>query len=111
MMTYASIRAGLDLDRCQVNQYLDRLLSCDGVRSNGIIQDAMRYAVFGSAQRVRPILALRVARLLGDSGELALRAACSVELLHCASLIVDDLPCMDDSPVRRDQPSLHVMFG
>jgi geranylgeranyl pyrophosphate synthase len=110
-MTHAKIRAGLDYDRCQVDEYLDRLLSCDMVRSNGVIQDAMRYAVLGPAQRIRPILALRVARLFGENGPLSLRAACSVELLHCASLIVDDLPCMDDSPMRRDQPSLHVKFG
>ncbi len=71
----------------------------------------MRYAVLGRAQRVRPILALRVARTLGRRGPLPLCAGCSVELLHCASLIIDDLPCMDDAPVRRDRPSVHIKFG
>jgi geranylgeranyl pyrophosphate synthase len=75
------------------------------------VQEAMRYAVLGRAQRIRPVLALRIARLAGADGELTLRAAAAVELLHCASLVVDDLPCMDDETVRRDQPSAHVVFG
>jgi len=71
----------------------------------------MRYAVLGSAQRIRPILALRVAHMVQAPVDLALRLAASVELLHCASLVVDDLPCMDDSPYRRDKASVHVKFG
>ena len=71
----------------------------------------MRYAVLGSAQRIRPILALRIARLVGAHPSLTLTAAGAVELLHCASLIIDDLPCMDDSPSRRDRASVHVQFG
>lgn len=105
------VGTGLDVDRNQVDICLERLLYSASGQSNGVIQEAMRYAVLGPAQRIRPILSLRVARVFGDTGQFAMRAACSVELLHCASLIVDDLPCMDDSPVRRDQPSVHVKFG
>ena len=43
--------------------------------------------------------------------DLAMRLAASVELLHCASLVIDDLPCMDDSPYRRDRASVHIKFG
>ncbi len=71
----------------------------------------MRYAVLGSAQRIRPILALRIARLVHAPQDLTLAAAASVELLHCASLIVDDLPCMDDSPFRRERAAVHIRFG
>ncbi len=71
----------------------------------------MHYAVFGCGQRLRPLLALRIARMLGAASALNLRAAAAVELLHCASLIVDDLPCMDDEYLRRNRPSLHVAFG
>lgn len=71
----------------------------------------MQYAVLGGGQRVRPILATRVARMLDADGPLVSRAGCAVELLHCASLIVDDLPCMDDSPFRRGQPSCHRVYG
>jgi geranylgeranyl pyrophosphate synthase len=49
--------------------------------------------------------------MLRCEDDLILRAAASVELLHCASLIVDDLPCMDDSELRRDQPAVHIRFG
>ncbi len=71
----------------------------------------MRYAVLGPAQRIRPILSLRVARLLDAPLSLAIQAASAVEFLHCASLIVDDLPCMDDSSTRRGQPAVHIRFG
>ena len=71
----------------------------------------MEYALFGSAQRIRPILSLRIGRVFDAPPELTLRAAGAVELLHCASLVVDDLPCMDDSPSRRDRAALHIRFG
>jgi farnesyl diphosphate synthase len=90
---------------------LNRLLSLQGSDNNGIVHDAMRYAVLGSAQRIRPILAIRVARMVQAPPDLAMRLAASVELLHCASLVIDDLPCMDDSPYRRDRASVHVKFG
>ena len=72
---------------------------------------AMRYAVLGSGQRLRPLLTLRVARLLDGDWRRALRAAVAVELVHCASLIVDDLPCMDNDSVRRNRASVHIEFG
>jgi geranylgeranyl pyrophosphate synthase len=56
-------------------------------------------------------LSLRIARLLGAPLDLTLAAAASVELLHCASLIIDDLPCMDDSPFRRNRAAVHMRFG
>ena len=64
----------------------------------------MRYAVFGSGQRLRPIVALRVAEMLGAASPFSLRAAAAVELPHRASFIVDDPPCMDYDPLRRDAP-------
>jgi geranylgeranyl pyrophosphate synthase len=71
----------------------------------------MRYAVLERGHRVRPVLAVRIARATDSLGSLTYRAAASVELLHCASLIVDDLPCMDDADLRRDRPSVHVVYG
>ena len=57
-------------------------------------------------------MCLAVARACGDRGpDLADAAAVAVELLHCASLVQDDLPCFDDAPLRRGQPSLHKRFG
>lgn len=80
-------------------------------RDTGSVAKAMRYAVLGPGQRLRPLLSLRVARVLGCEGNAILRAAGSVELLHCASLIVDDLPCMDNDSMRRNRPAVHIKFG
>jgi geranylgeranyl diphosphate synthase, type II len=111
-MTVATIVAELTADRMVVNDYLADLLRTEAVtRRDGPVQRAMRYAVLGAGQRIRPILALRVARLLRAPAARTLKAAAAVELLHCASLIVDDLPCMDNSPTRRDRPSVHIAFG
>lgn len=74
--------------------------------------EAMHYAVFPGGARVRPRLVLAVARACGarDPG-LAISAAAAIEMLHCASLVHDDLPCFDDADLRRGKPSVHVAFG
>lgn len=98
------------LDRALIENHLHALLDSGG-KGNSPFRQAMQYAVLGHAQRIRPILALRIARLCGQDGPLTLRAACAVELIHCSSLVVDDLPCMDDDAVRRGRPATHVAFG
>jgi geranylgeranyl diphosphate synthase type II len=75
------------------------------------LREALHHAVFPGGARVRPRLCLEVAKALGASGELAVAAACSVELLHCASLVHDDLPCFDDAPTRRGRPTVHRAYG
>jgi geranylgeranyl diphosphate synthase, type II len=76
------------------------------------LAEAIRYAVFPGGGRVRPGLCLAVAKACGDPNPgLADAAAAAVELLHCASLIQDDLPCFDDASVRRGQPALHRRFS
>jgi geranylgeranyl diphosphate synthase, type II len=73
---------------------------------------AVRYAVFPGGGRVRPGLCLAVAKACGDPHpRLVDAAAAAVELLHCASLIQDDLPCFDDAATRRGLPTLHKQFG
>jgi geranylgeranyl diphosphate synthase type II len=72
----------------------------------------MRHAVFPRGARVRPRLCLAVATACGDDEPaLSDAAAASIELLHCASLVHDDLPCFDDAPIRRNRPSVHRAFG
>lgn len=72
---------------------------------------ALRYAVFPGGARVRPRICLAVAQACGDPyPELANAAAASIELLHCASLVHDDLPCFDDAEMRRGKPALHKAF-
>ena len=73
---------------------------------------ALRDAVFPGGARVRPRLCLAVARACGDPiPAVANAAAASIELLHCASLVHDDLPCFDDADTRRGKPSVHKSFG
>jgi geranylgeranyl diphosphate synthase type II len=73
---------------------------------------ALREAVLAGGSRVRPQLCLLTAVACGDARPaLAESAACALELLHCASLVHDDLPCFDDAATRRGRPSLHRAFG
>ena len=73
---------------------------------------ALCHAVFPGGARIRPQLCLAVAAACGDDDpRLADAAAASIELLHCASLVHDDLPCFDDAPTRRGQPSVHRAYG
>ncbi len=73
---------------------------------------AMRHAVFPRGARIRPRLCLAVAAACGeDDPAVTDAAAAAIELLHCASLVHDDLPCFDDADTRRGQPSVHRAFG
>ena len=72
--------------------------------------DAMRYATLNGGKRLRPYLSLTVADLFGAAGERAFRVAAAVEMLHCYSLVHDDLPAMDDDDLRRGRPTCHVAF-
>lgn len=105
------LQAALAADRALIDRYLDALLRSELGSGSSAVQQAMRYAVLGPAQRVRPIIAVRLSRVFDTPLDWTLPVAASVELLHCASLIIDDLPCMDDSPFRRNQPSVHMQFG
>ncbi len=71
---------------------------------------AARYSVFSGGKRLRPILALATADVLGGDSKKALTPACCLELIHTYSLIHDDLPSMDNDDMRRGQPTLHRVF-
>lgn len=72
--------------------------------------DAMRYAALGGGKRLRPFLVLQGAGLFSVSRKSALRAAAAIELIHCYSLVHDDLPAMDDDDLRRGKPTVHKAF-
>ena len=73
---------------------------------------ALRHSIFPGGARVRPRLTLAVAEACGgDLPALADAAATAIEMLHCASIVHDDLPCFDNADVRRGQPSVHKRFG
>ena len=72
---------------------------------------AARYSLLGGGKRIRAILTLSVCDMLGGEMQVAAQFAAAVEMLHCYSLIHDDLPCMDDDDLRRGQPTTHKKFG
>ena len=72
--------------------------------------EAVRYAVMNGGKRVRPALAWGACRAVGGTLEQADPAALAVELIHCYSLVHDDLPCMDDDELRRGVPTCHKAF-
>jgi geranylgeranyl pyrophosphate synthase len=107
----ALARPSLFEDRYRIDTFLERTLAVPNFQSPCPVPAAMQYAVLGDAQRYRPILAMRVARLLESETEHVMRAAAAVEILHSASLVVDDLPCMDNELMRRGRPAVHIQFG
>lgn len=74
------------------------------------LRDACEYALLNGGKRFRPIFVLMIAKALGNGIDIS-RAALAIELFHTASLVADDLPCMDDEDERRQKPSVHKMFG
>lgn len=74
------------------------------------LRDACEYALTNGGKRFRPLIVLMVADALGNDLDVT-EAALSVEFFHTASLIADDLPCMDNDDKRRDKPSLHKVYG
>jgi geranylgeranyl diphosphate synthase type II len=72
---------------------------------------AMRYSIFAGGKRVRPILAMEAAELVGGQASDVMLLAVALECIHTYSLIHDDLPAMDDDDLRRGKPTLHKIFG
>jgi geranylgeranyl pyrophosphate synthase len=89
--------------------HLEKLTSSSRVGFQGLI-DAMDYSVFGGGKRIRPVLSLATAEALGKPHDQVLRFAAALEFIHTYSLVHDDLPCMDDSDMRRGKPSCHMKF-
>jgi len=79
--------------------------------ADGLLSRAARETLLAPGKRVRPILAMLAAEHVGGRVEDALDFGCAVEMTHTASLVLDDLPCMDDAALRRGQPTLHRRHG
>lgn len=92
-----------------VDEVLDQLLSVDNGPESRLVE-AMRYSALGGGKRVRPFLVVSAARLFNVAESCALRVAAAVEMVHCYSLIHDDLPAMDNDDLRRGQPTCHIKF-
>lgn len=98
----AALAAGLE-------DVLDRLLPKDEAPERELL-DAMRYATLDGGKRIRPFLTAQSAGLFGVSNNSALRTGAALEMVHCYSLVHDDLPAMDDDALRRgSRPSTSGM--
>ena len=112
-MTFAEY---LEARRHEIESALDRYLPPDIPK---VLSEAMRYSLLGGGKRLRPLLAIAgaeaVAQAIGSSEaaarDLAMPAACALEMIHTYSLIHDDLPAMDDDALRRGRPTSHVVHG
>jgi geranylgeranyl diphosphate synthase type II len=91
----------------RVGKALQEFLPAD---STEVVVDAMRYTLLAPSKRVRGVLVCLAADLCGNASR-ALPVACAVEAVHAASLMLDDLPCMDNAPLRRGRPSSHLTYG
>jgi geranylgeranyl diphosphate synthase type II len=98
-------------ERDPVEAALRRSLPLSRLAGAARLNEALEYAVFPGGKRLRPALALLASRLAGASRAQALGVACAVEFLHTSSLILDDLPSMDDADVRRNRRALHLVYG
>ena len=97
----------------RIEQALEQALTQGGGEAAPpLLEAAARHAVFPGGGRVRPRLCLAVALACGDDAPaLSDAAAAALELLHCASLVHDDLPCFDNAATRRGRPSVHAAYG
>jgi geranylgeranyl diphosphate synthase, type II len=99
------------LYRPAVETELERQLPLSSQRGADDFNEAVRYAVFPGGKRWRPLLTLLGAMAAGGEAAAALPAAAAMEYLHTSSLVLDDLPAMDDADVRRGRAALHVAYG
>lgn len=93
--------------QARIDETLRALVPDDGTA----VALAMAYTLEAPSKRVRPVLTLLAAEICGGTAARAMTAAAVMELVHTSSLILDDLPSMDDAALRRGRPSNHVAFG
>ena len=102
------------MDEASRRDAVDRRLAAltpelDGAAA--LLSNAARYALLAPGKRLRPLLAMAAAEHWGGDPLRALDPGCAIEMVHAASLILDDLPCMDDAALRRGRPTAHLAFG
>jgi geranylgeranyl diphosphate synthase type II len=105
---FAALEETLEKKRLQVEEALQDLQPRGRAEK---VEAALAYSLFAPAKRLRPVLSLLVAEILKADPRAVLPAACAVELVHTASLVLDDLPSMDDAAARRGRPACHIVHG
>jgi len=104
------VRGFLDENARLVERELERLLPVPSPEDGGVAA-SMRHTTLAPGKRLRPVLALAVADVYRTPREKVLPASCALEMVHACSLILDDLPCMDDAGTRRGLPANHRVYG
>ena len=96
--------------RLHVDRRLAELIPAPG-EEPGRLGEAAHYALLAPGKRFRPLLTLLAAEAFGAPTSRALDVACAMEMVHAASLVLDDLPSMDDARLRRGRPTTHRVYG
>ena len=107
--TFTTLPDAMAEGAAEVELILNQILLGPKSDQEGLFK-AMRYASLNGGKRLRPFLTMESARLFGAPDKYSLRVGAAVELIHCYSLIHDDLPAMDDDDLRRGKPSCHIEF-
>lgn len=102
--------AVLEAARRAVDAHLDQVAARMESEVPGTLGEALAYALRSPGKRVRPALLLAAYEACGGRDPAALGLAAAVEVVHTYSLVHDDLPCMDDDPLRRGRPTTHIAF-
>jgi len=102
--------SGYDKYRKLIDRHLRGFIAPNHGFENDVI-DAIEYIALAPGKRLRPILMLEIADVLGVDSKKILPSACAIEFIHTSSLILDDLPCMDDARMRRSKPAVHIAFN
>lgn len=100
----------LDALREAIEERMAALLADSGDQAD-LLAAAMRAGALSAGKRMRPLLVMLVARDLGCTSPALADVACAVEMVHAASLMLDDMPCMDNARLRRGKPAIHVQYG
>ena len=104
------MRSDISAVNAAICEYISSLgRECDGLLS-GLIS-AEEYSLSAGGKRIRPLIALWTSRLFGGDDRAVMPSAVAIEMIHTASLIHDDLPCIDDDELRRGKPTSHIVFG
>lgn len=106
----ADLAVWLEAVRARIDRELPSLLP-ERHETAAKVHDAMAYALLSPGKRIRPALTLAVGEIYRADPKKILPSACAIEMVHTSSLILDDLPCMDDAATRRGRPSCHEAFG
>lgn len=106
------ITAYLSTRKVLIDKHLEKILD-SGPTNHQLMKllDSMSYTLIGNGKRMRPIITIAVYELFDKNIEEVIDPACAIELIHSASLVLDDLPCMDNAEYRRGKKANHIVYG